>query len=98
MADQQERNDPRHDSVDSVEANEEGSLVGGVSPFTRDTEGVVAGAASGPAGGVVANELVDTDGGIAQPHTDYADSPGTFAGGGATDVSEGGDNPSKGAW
>lgn len=98
MADQEERNDPRHDSVDSVEANEEAPLVGGISPFTRDTEGVVAGPASGGAGGVVANELVDTDGGIGRPTTDSADSPDSFAGGGATDVSEGGDNPNKGTW
>ena len=98
MADQQERNDPRHDSVDSVEANEDASLVGGISPFTRETEGVIAGPASGQAGGVVANELVDTDGGIARPTSDAADSPDTFAGGGATDVSDTGDNPSKGAW
>lgn len=98
MADQQERNDPRHDDVDSIEANEDRSLIGGISPFTRDTEGVVAGPASGQAGGVVANELVDTDGGIARPHVDNADSPDTFAGGGATDVSEGGDNPTKSSW
>jgi hypothetical protein len=98
MADQQERNNPHHDDVDTIEANEEGSLLGGIAPFTRDTEGVVAGPPSGQAGGVVANNLVDTDGGIARPSTDSADSPDTFAGGGATDVSEGGDNPTKSSW
>jgi hypothetical protein len=99
MADQPERDDPRYDSVDSVESNEEGPLLGGLSPFTRETEGVVAGPPSGQAGGVVANELVDTDGGIGRPTNDSADFPGGFAGSGATDVEDDTpDDPNKGTW